>query len=57
MFKIVYNGGFTDPWAGLMAVPEARQVESKYTKTVNKHKAKKTNKHLKQIKTGQELHG
>ena len=30
MFKIVYHGGFTDPWAGLMAVPEAKQVKRKW---------------------------
>ena len=30
MFKIVYHGGFSDPWAGLMAVPEAKQVRNKY---------------------------
>ena len=29
MFKIVYHGGFSDPWAGLMAVPEAKQVKRK----------------------------
>ena len=29
MFKIVYHGGFSDPWAGLMAVPEAKQVRRK----------------------------
>ena len=28
MFKIVYHGGFSDPWAGLMAVPEAKQVRN-----------------------------
>ena len=26
VFKIIYHSGLTDPWAGLMAVPEARQV-------------------------------
>ena len=29
MFKIVYHGGLTDPMAGLMAVPEARQVQKR----------------------------
>ena len=33
MFKIVYHGGLTDPMAGLMAVPEARQVQKKMAST------------------------
>ena len=28
VFKIFYHGGFSDPWAGLMAVPEAKQVRN-----------------------------